>query len=406
MRAASLVLLLAACGGSQPEPTPPPVEGGWVEGTQGLWTLARPAAADELGAIGYARGWEGAEDTAGVLHLDEERIAPGLNLYSSGHAAEAHLIDARGEVVHTWARPYEDLPGAPPLDGDHQRCWRRVRLLPGGDLLVIHGGRALARLDRDSNVRWVFGERVHHDVVVDDAGDLWTLTRVERLEPRLDAGGPIVDDEVVVLSPDGEVRRRLSVTAAFLGTPWSGLLPRVPGESLHTNSLRILQGRSDVRGLEAGNLLLCARDLDLVFAIDPERERVTWAKRGPWRMPHDPRELADGGLLLFDNLGASAAEHGLASRLVELAPDTGKVRWEWQAEPPSAFFTRFCGTAARLPNGNTLVTETGAGRAFELTPSGEVVWLFQSPHRAGRDGQLVAALFEVERVPEAAAQGW
>ena len=52
------------------------------------------------------------------------------------------------------------------------------------------------------------------------------------------------------------------------------------------------------------------------------------------------------------------------------------------------------------------MTETGAGRAFELAPSGEVVWLFQSPHRAGREGELVAALFEVERIPEAMVAGW
>lgn len=363
-------------------------------------------ASTDLAAIGYAAGWEEGREETGVLVHDTGRTQPGLNLYCSGHGAEAHLVDADGRRLHSWSLPYEALEGAPPLDGDYQRCWRRVRLLPGGDLLVIYGGRALARIDRDSNLLWVFPERVHHDVIVDDTGDLWTLTRTSRIEPRLDPTTPIIDDEVVVLSPSGEVRQRLSVTSALLASPWEDRLPRQAGELLHTNSLRLLSGRARAPGLKAGSLLLCARDLDLLMAIDPETERVTWIQEGDWGMPHDPRELPDGRLLLFDNLGASDPRWGLASRLVELSPTTGEVLWQWQADPPSAFFTRFCGTAARLENGNTLVTETGAGRAFELTPSGEVVWLFQSPHRAGREGELVAALFEVERIPEATVAGW
>lgn len=402
-----LTLVLTACGddrgaGSKEGPVAPPVEGGWVEGVTGLWTLERAQAAEGIGAIGYARGWEPAHEEQGVLLHRRDQVAPGANLYCSGHAAEAFLIDADGEQLHRWALDYDDLEGAPPLDGDHQRCWRRVRLLPDGDLLAIHGGRALVRMDRDSQPRWVFGERVHHDVIVDDVGDLWTLTRRDRLIPRLDKQAPIVDDELLVLSPEGEVRWRLSLTEALLASRWSDVLLQAHrrGETLHTNSLRLLRGHIDAPGFDAGHVLLCARDLDLVFVVDPDRRQVVWARTGPWRMPHDPRELADGRLLLFDNLGGSS-ERGLASRVLWLTAPGGAIDAAWPAEPTPEFFTRFCGTANVLPGGNLLVTETGAGRAFERTPDGELVWLFQTPHRAGNDGQLVAALFEVERILEA-----
>lgn len=35
--------------------------------------------------------------------------------------------------------------------------------------------------------------------------------------------------------------------------------------------------------------------------------------------------------------------------------------------------------AQRLPNGNTLITEGGTGRVFEITKAGQIVWEYVSP---------------------------
>ncbi len=87
------------------------------------------------------------------------------------------------------------------------------------------------------------------------------------------------------------------------------------------------------------------------------------------------------------------------SRVLELDPISGAELWSWAPEPPETFFSVFCGSATRLAGGNTLVTESCNGRALEITPDGQVVWAFISPHRAGKEGELVAALFEVTRLP-------
>ena len=75
-------------------------------------------------------------------------------------------------------------------------------------------------------------------------------------------------------------------------------------------------------------------------------------------------------------------------------------------DPPDAFFTLFCGGAQRLSGGTTLITESCRGRAFEVTRDGEVVWEYVNPHRAGEDGEWIASLLEVRRVPTSAVDAW
>jgi hypothetical protein len=38
------------------------------------------------------------------------------------------------------------------------------------------------------------------------------------------------------------------------------------------------------------------------------------------------------------------------------------------------------GSAQRLPNGNTLITESAFGRVFEVTKEGEIVWDYVNPY--------------------------
>ena len=85
------------------------------------------------------------------------------------------------------------------------------------------------------------------------------------------------------------------------------------------------------------------------------------------------------------------------SRVVELDPLTREFLWEYRGDAQNGFFTQTCGSSQRLPNGNTLITESEKGRAFEVTPKNEIVWEFLSPHRAGENQELVATLFEMIR---------
>ena len=85
--------------------------------------------------------------------------------------------------------------------------------------------------------------------------------------------------------------------------------------------------------------------------------------------------LENGHILLFDN--------GMArgwSRVIELDPLTKKIVWEYRAPNRTDFYTRARGACQRLPNGNTLVTDSDSGQGFEITADGEIVWEFLNPN--------------------------
>jgi hypothetical protein len=52
----------------------------------------------------------------------------------------------------------------------------------------------------------------------------------------------------------------------------------------------------------------------------------------------------------------------------------------WIYKDPERFFSAFISGAERLANGNTLICEGAKGRVFEVTPAGEIVWDYWSPH--------------------------
>ncbi|MEM9801454.1 MAG: arylsulfotransferase family protein [Planctomycetota bacterium] len=397
-----------ACGrGNSPTDAPADDTHGWVDGAPGLFSVRRaPIARDPLGSIGYAPGSEARPPAVGVLAHDSGRTASGVNLMCSGDAAAAELVDMDGTRLHRWSLPFEALDGAPPLEGEHQIPWRRVHLLDDGGLLAIHSGRALVRVTRASALVWARFERFHHDLAVTPDGTVLALAREESVVPRVHPPDPIVDDVILAIGSDGEIAGRVSLWDAFVRSEWADMLDFLTvrtGDVMHANSLELIDGKAaqrlDLPGVEAGQVLVCMRDLDLVATVDLAAGRLTWLSQGPahprWRAPHDPTVAADGTILVFDNRGGPAE----SSRVLRFDPTTAAVRWTWRGTPPSSFATYFCGTAQELANGNVLATESMQGRAVEIeAASGDVVWEYVSDRVAGPNDEYVAALFAVERV--------
>jgi hypothetical protein len=249
--------------------------------------------------------------------------------------------------------------------------------------------RYLMRVDWTGKLIWKRRLLVHHDVEVTPQGKILVLGFKRRLIPQVHADIETRDDELMMLDQGGEVLETRSLYEAFRARPDIFRLRQVRPNTLggepwvdlfHSNSVEWMYRehlfeRDSIYG--SGNVLVCSRYQHIVAILNWGRNEIVWAwGQGQISGPHDAQVLESGNILIFDNgLGRKC------SRVIELEPLSGEIVWEYKAPEPSDFYTRGRGSAQRLPNGNTLITESMAGRVFEVTRQGEIVWEFRCPER-------------------------
>lgn len=377
-------------------------------GVPGRWRLARDTGNGmsdeearrvvELHALPYLQGSKPAPTRSSVTVYDPDRAYDGFNLYNSGHFPSASLIDMSGEEVHRWELQAEVVwPGTPPRTSN--MYWRRVHLMPKGELLVLFDNHGIVKLDKDSKVIWAVKGLYHHDIEITDGGTIYLLDH--RPEPARDMRSRLADN-VVVLDSTGKFLWELPILTCLRNSPYRHLLKLIPArerDPLHTNSIRVFDGSLEHISphYERGNILVSMRHINAVAILDPEEKTAVWAlaggENGMFAGQHDPTVLPNGNMLIFDNHG-----HNGKSKILEFKPETLETAWIFADSPKFAFHSQTMGAVSRLPNGNTLVSESDAGRAFEVTPNKELVWEFSNPHRAGDNDEFVATVFEMQRI--------
>ena len=348
--------------------------------------------------------WSGEDSDggeAGVSRYDEARAAPGLNLYASEVASGAQVIDSRGQVV---MRLYDHR--------EEPTAWKLVKPLSDGTFAALAAGGSILRLDRRSKLLDVAQLDFHHDFDFTSEGLLVGSKFFTRRLRAISRIYPIKDDVLTGIEPNGSVRFALSVGELVARDP--ALLAearRRPSrlldwqlDVLHTNTITVLP--SDVvyspeLTFPAGSVLTCWRNLDTVAVVDPDSQRIVWHwGLGELDHPHHPTLLPNGNLLIFDN----GKLRGF-SRVLEVDPGSGEIVWEYRSDPPEDFYSSSRGAAQRLDNGNTLIVESQQGRAFEVTPGGEIVWEFFEPRvrERGLGGRVErATIYRMQRVSEEA----
>jgi hypothetical protein len=238
-----------------------------------------------------------------------------------------------------------------------------------------------------------------------DDGRIFVLTREARIVPRINPEHPILEDFITILDANGNEFRRVSVLEAFEDSWYSRLIEDMDdsGDIFHTNTIEVLDGRlaDRLRAFREGNVLICLREVDVIAVVDMESERVVWGLEQPWSKQHQPTVLDNGNILIFDNRG-----YGGMSRVIEFDPVTLDVEWMYHGARPQDFFSNECGSNQRLPNGNTLITESDRGKALEVTPDRTIVWKFLNPAQTGDSGEYIATIFELVRLPQDFPTDW
>lgn len=417
----------------------------WNRG--GLWAKRRSGAtratssptAIALQSLPYLTGVRPKHSAAGVMRYDPKAVYQGYNLYCSGHAPEAILMDMEGKTLHQYKLDRAVVwPEFAKLDAATERRereewvernFRKLHLFEDGDLLAIYDDTGIVRIDACSNVVWARRYNSHHDLDIDEEGNLYVLGKdfdklgrpreeIEGhpLRERFIDGERVLDEFIDVMTLSGELTERISLIDCFensstaiqkiltrtVQTMRAPVKPAKRPNPLHTNSLRVLTGDYAHRSsaFAKGNILLSFRTPSLIAIINPKSRRIVWMHRGPFRVQHDARFTAKGTIMLFNNF--LRPEH---SQVLEFDPLSKKVVWEYSAKNGDAFFSQFQGASRRLPNGNTLIVESCQGRAFEVTADKRIVWDYLSPHTVGSDEQIVAVVPEVLRIPLSVGEG-
>jgi hypothetical protein len=357
----------------------------------------------ELAALGYVEQVTDELDASlrGVVLHDTSRAAPGVNLYCSVSGDRVHFVDMEGRELHAITLP---------VPGDGADCM----LEPYGERRFLAlAWPTLSLLEFDSRVVWTSTEGQNHDFSVDAEGRIWSLLQQEAVLHERGYTLPIVDHFLARLGPAGEVAWRLPLSELFASAVSDQRLARAAkllaqagrrslayseaSDLLHFNTIEVLD--RDLAVARRGQVLLCARELDLVAIVDPEERAIVW-RWGPGQLdrPHHPSVLPNGNLLIFDN----GTRRGW-SRVLELEPATGRIVWQYRGEPPRSFSSPVRGSAQALPNGNVLVTESTRGRVFEVTRDGSIVWTFLNPDFEGSSRQQI---YRMHRVPSERFAAW
>lgn len=382
------VLLAAACGG------PEELEGGPGGASPEREAAGEPGRLEHLRSLGYVSWDEDADPSlAGVTVHDPGRAFQGYNLYTND-VDKVILADMELREVHVWRLP------------EGKRQCEYAELLPDEGVIVECVDQSVVYLGQDSQVIWDLAFPAHHDIArLDDGAFL-----VPYLENQRYAGRDVGFDGIARISRMGwpmklwstwdrlgELRRHhgpspLDIPPGPGGDPLAG---REEGlEYYHLNSINMIPvtplGQRDGR-FQAGNLLICLRNMNLIVLLDRVDLHVTWSwGERELELPHMPVMLPSGNILVFDN-----GTYRGWSRILEIEPPGGRIVWSYEGDPRESFFSKWRGGVQRLPNGNTLITESEKGRVFEVTPGGEVVWELWNPEIA--DGKR-KRIYRMERL--------
>jgi len=332
----------------------------------------------------------------GLRACEPKRAFAGFTLFAP-HFVESrtvYLIDLQGEVVHTWNMPYP--PGLSGYLTERGTLFFNGRTSEQSFLsrFPFKGGVVL-EADWNGKVLWEVRhpDHHHHGILLRNGNVLLhCMGEVPEEIARRVKGGMAegnMQSGQYASRPVSEADKMYSDYLAEV-TPaghtvwewrtWEYLDPVADGIA-EVQAPRTLwaQGNS-VEELPDGDILASYRPTSTVIRISRKTGKIVW-KLGPPTVAgqHAPTLLENGNILIFDNGPHRLDDSVPYSRAIEVDPATNAIVWKYQDKPAWNFFSPRMGCAQRLPNGNTLITESSFGRFFEVTKEGEIVWEYVNP---------------------------
>ncbi len=346
----------------------------------------------------------------GVSRVDRGAMAAGMTLMSSYFDGAYVLVLLRddGTIFHRWPLRYTEIFSDEEIRGfGHpvRLTWvaaiMGAVLLEDGSVVFTFTTGGVAKLDKCGALVWKSVQNTHHTIVMGEDGSFWlpgtrrTFAAGEPIDiPGLSA--PFDEESIVHLDRNGALLEEVSIPRLMLANGLHGVLFANTGGSAirnlspdytHLNKVDVLTARMAPAFpmFRAGDLLLSMRHLNLVMVVEPGTWRVKWHQIGPWLRQHDSEFRADGKISVFDNRTDDADGHSFGgSRIVAIDPATQALTTVYAGSANDPFYTNVAGEHVYLSNSNLLISETMAGRIFEVDPRGKVVWQFVNGYDSAR----------------------
>jgi hypothetical protein len=149
---------------------------------------------------------------------------------------------------------------------------------------------------------------------------------------------------------------------------------------------------NDVDRLDNGNFQVSIRNFDVVLEIDPDTNEIANVVGAPdnhtvMNEQHNPMWIEGGTVLIADSSHGGPTG---ADRVVEVDAETDEIVWTYDGSGSGAKL-QWPRDADRLPNGNTLITDSRNNRVIEIDGNGSVVWRYSLAQEGG-------IIYEADRV--------
>ncbi len=345
----------------------------------------------------------------GVIVTRPEAMAPGVTFISGlfGQRLGFRLFGTDGQVLYDW--PIDFFKIAPEkMQHRYHALIHGALLYPGGEVVANLDGRGMVRFDACGRIKWMNEGRSHHSIFADDDGVLWApIAGPEYRNPAF-TRGPFKLDRIGAFDPEtGQQVAEIDLVDVLEKSDRIGLIQdiiRLRDDVVHLNDVEVLSEElaPAFPMFAAGDLMLSLRNLNQIWVLDGTSHEIKWVSAGPTIGQHDPDFQPDGTISVLDNRPLSPfgapdgypGAHG-GSRIISIDPASGALHTDVRSTEEAPFYTPYRGKHEVLANGDILIAETDAGRAFEVTPGGEVVWSFIN----GWDTDQTAWILDIGRYP-------
>lgn len=350
-------------------------------------------------------------DGDGVTRHDPALAHDGLTLMQGFFAegVELRLVDMTGKVVHRWPADFFSIwPSPSHVVPDKNIPTSRygyhtmgMWALPDGSAVVNFSEKGTVKMDKCGVVQWTIDRMTHHSITPNPDGSYWIpvkgnvrnvpdpllLPQVTRNKLMNSLGW--YEDRLMLVDARGQKKGEISVLQALFDGGFERELYDATIidhlDPTHVNDIDVVTSilAEKIDGVNAGDLLVSIRNMNMLVIMDRETGRIKWHRIGPWVRQHDPDITSRGTIIVYNNRDmalSTSLNRKVGSNLIELDPATGQASILYPKEDQVGFYTRIMGEHQRLPNGNRLIAESMAGRVFEIDDQGNIVWEYIKPY--------------------------